>query len=120
MALITIERIKEIRAEIKKKYPNVKFSITRQHLSTVVIAVMESPFEFPENYMQLNPIPMYIKEHHAGKPYLDFLLDLATIASKGKRTVSEDGDYGSIPNFYVQLHIGKWDKPHVTNKSIKI
>jgi len=120
MSYITTETVQEMRAKIKAKYPNVKFSITRQHLSTIEVAVMESPFEFPENYMQLNPIPMYIKEHHAGKPYLEFLLSIAEIISAKSRTVSTDGDYGNIPNYYYNIHIGKWNKPHVTNKAIKI
>lgn len=116
MALISIERVKEIREALKKKYPKVKFSVTREHYSTVKVAIMESPYEFPENYMQLNPIGMYIKEHHAGKPYLDMLLDISKICHEGKHTVVECSDYGSVPNFYVDIHIGKWNKDHITRK----
>jgi hypothetical protein len=30
---------------------------------------------------------------------------------EGKKEESFDGDYGSIPTFYVNLRIGDWDKP---------
>lgn len=29
------------------------------------------------------------------------------------RIVSEDGDYGSIPNFYYDVTFGAWDKPYI-------
>jgi hypothetical protein len=61
-----------------------------------------------------------MKDHHKGKPYLNFLIAVAEILSGNVETVSHDSDYGSIPNYYVTMQIGQWNKPHVTNTSIKL
>ena len=38
-------------------------------------------------------------------------------AKAGQRITQNDADYGAIPNFYVNIHIGKWDRPYqVTQK----
>jgi len=114
MPYVTNDQVKQIREALKKKYPKVKFSIVKEHHSSVRCAIMESSFDFGTGHMSLNHYPNYLKEHHKGKPYLDFLVGVAEILSNDVRTVSHDGDYGDIPNYYVTMQVGKWDKPHVT------
>jgi len=120
MAYITTEEVKEIRNKLKAKFPGVKFSIVREHYSTVRCCIMVSPFEFENPHMSLNHYPMWLKDHHKGKPYLNFLVAVAEILMENEKTVSHDADYGSIPNFYVTLQVGQWNNPHVQNKSIKV
>lgn len=120
MPYIETEKVKEIRDALKKEFPGVKFSVVREHLSSIRCSIMESPYEeFDGLRSGLNHYPMYLKQHHAGKLYLNFLVKIAEILNKDVKTVSHDGDYGSIPNYYVTMQIGKWDKPHITNKNIK-
>jgi hypothetical protein len=120
MAYIKTEEVKAIREKLKATFPKVKFSLTREHYSSVRCCVMESPFEFEKNHMPINHHAMWMTDHHKGKPYLSFLLAVAEILTEKKVTESFDGDYGAIPNYYVTLQIGQWDKPHVTNKSIVV
>lgn len=108
MPFISTERVKEIRNELKATFPNVKFSVTTRNYSTVCVAIMESPFTWVNDYQQLNEY--YLKNHENS----DFLLQIKEIANAGNGTLCEDGDYGTIPMFYFDLTVGKWDKPHKT------
>lgn len=116
MPYITTERVAEIRAELKKEFPEYKFSITREDHSGIQIAIMEAPVDFTpicrhgEGYIQVNHF--HIENNYREQPEIkDPLLKIYNIANAGNRTLVEDGDYGSVPCFYVWLHIGKWDKP---------
>ena len=56
----------------------------------------------------------YIKDHYKDKSEVcEVLCKINDIMRKDNEIVSEDGDYGSIPNFYTHLEIGRWDKPFV-------
>ncbi len=120
MPHIRIEEVKAIREKLKATFPKVKFSLTREHFSSVRCSIMESPFEFEKNHMPINHHAMWMTDHHKGKPYLSFLLAVAAILTEKKETESFDSDYGSIPNYYVTMQVGQWNKPHVTNTAIKI
>lgn len=107
MPYVTTNQVKQVRNTLKKMFPAVKFSVTRRHYSTIHIVIAESPFKWAESYVQLNPFYLEEYDHSA------FLKAVAEVAFEGNRIISEDGDYGSIPNFYVDIHIGTWEKPHV-------
>ena len=34
-----------------------------------------------------------------------------------QKEVTYDYDYGSIPNYYLNMRIGKWDKPYILKQS---
>jgi|SRR5688572_29863170 len=105
MGYISTERVKEIRNELKSKFPKVKFSVTREHGSTVGIAIMESPFDWKKSSEQIND---FYPEHHENA---DFLKEIIAIAKAGT-TERETGDYGTQPSHYVSLSVGKWNKEH--------
>ena len=114
MPYITTEKVKEKRARIKKAFPNFKFSITREHYSTINVDILEAPFNMLTNkegqtYEQVNHF--YIEEHYKNTPKIkDVLLGIYEIMRDGRRVISEDSDYGSIPNFYTNISIGRWDR----------
>lgn len=108
MPYISTERVAEIRKELKAKFPNVKFSVRKQHWSTVAVSIMESPYTWPEGTQGLNHFYLDRYDHS------EFLQAVHDIMNAGNRIVSEDGDYGSIPAFYTSLEIGQWNRPHVT------
>jgi|ERR1035437_968578 hypothetical protein len=111
MAYITSEEISEKRKAIKKAFPKWKFSITRRHYSTIVVDILEADIKLTDKpYEGVNHF--YIKDHYQGE-IKEALQQIADIMIKGEKIVSEDSDYGSIPNFYVDLNIGKWDKPFI-------
>jgi hypothetical protein len=113
MGYITTERVKEIRNKIKQGFPKFKFSITREHHSTVNIDILESPIDLlpdkEKKYEQVNCY--YIREHYENYPEIkDILLKINDIANDGVK-YHETGDYGFQPSFYVNISIGRWDKP---------
>lgn len=115
MPYISKERVAEIRSQIKKEFPDYKFSIVRDGHSTVEIAILEAPFNMltngnGETYEHVNHF--YIRDHYKDFPQVrDVLARIYEIADQGNSIVSVDGDYGNIPKFYVGIRIGRWDKP---------
>jgi hypothetical protein len=81
---------------------------------------MEGPINFGIEYTQLNPHidyraeswNRYTEEYDSNPPVQDLLDIVMPILNEGKGPSHEDGDYGSIPDYYTWVHIGKWDKPY--------
>ncbi len=74
---------------------------------------MQSAIDFGTTYEQLNEF--YIEKNWEHNPAAQkFLLRVMEIVDEinPQHTVIEDSDYGSIPNYYFNLHIGKWDKDY--------
>ncbi len=91
MPYITSEKVKAIRDEIKKTFPAYKFSVTREHSSTVNVSVLSGPYEeVPEKVMK----------------------QLKEIVNRDCKDIYEDADYGWIPNFYTRVAVGRWDHPY--------
>ena len=116
MPFISTESVKEIRNELKNKFPDIKFSVIKEHYSSIIVALMESKnpdlASLNGQYEQVNHY--YIKDNYKDQPKIrDILLKINNIVSRNNYTVSVDSDYGNIPNFYINIHIGRWDKPFV-------
>lgn len=115
MPYIAADTVKIIRTKLKKELPNVKLSVTGQHYSTLVVCVMESDIDFGVGeYAQLNEF--YIEKNFQDRPAAqELLLKIMALieASHEQKEVTYDYDYGSVPNYYISLNVGKWDKPYV-------
>lgn len=116
MPYIKAEQVADIRKQLKDKFPNWKFSVKTIHHTKVCITILSGPlsFEFKEGrqYEQVNEF--YIKDNYKGEQK-DFLLEVYNIAkSQGYNpSVYEDGDYGHIPSYYINISIGSWEKAYV-------
>lgn len=108
MPFITSEKVAAIRKQIKTEFPAIKFSIVCRNNCKVDISILESPFVWEKDYIQCNE---YYLNRYAHSDVLQRLYDIAN-ASNG--VLVEDADYGTVPNYYVNVSIGKWDKPHRT------
>lgn len=111
MPYISTEKVAAKRAALKKAFPNVVFSVTRRHSSTIVVNIMKSDMDLGSKNEQIN-------EYHIERFYegvkKDFLLQvLAIINTDHEIGVYEDSDYGYVPNYYIDIEIGKWDKPYI-------
>lgn len=94
--------------------PDFKISVRKQHGHAVAIAIMQGPVDFGTTYEQVNQF--YIPEHWGEKPdACHCLMMINEIATANQRTVTVCHDYGAIPNYYVSISIGKWDKPYSIN-----
>jgi hypothetical protein len=111
MPYISNEQVKAIREQLKKALPAYKFSVTKEHYTGVRIAILSGPVKLSDrDHEQVNQF--YIKEHYTGtvKKVLQTVCDIAT---KDQHEQQYDIDYGSIPNYYVNIAIGQWDKPYI-------
>ncbi len=120
MPYISSEKVKAIREEIKKTFPEFKFSVTRQHYSTVAVVVLSGPIPLLDKgssreYECVNTF--WINDHYKDGAKKDFLKKLNEITSRDCRIVSEDGDYGSTPNYYTDIRIGDFERPYVVTEN---
>lgn len=113
MPYISAETVKEIRKELKAKLKNYKLSVRTRHHSTVCVNVLEGPLSFEKPYFGVNEF--YIDKHWEDFPEAKDLFNtiLNTISAKeAPRVIVEDADYGSIPNYYVDISVGRWDREY--------
>jgi len=121
MPFISAEEAKAIRTLIKKELKDFKFSITVRHNSSLDIVILSGPLFVDldgNEYMNVNEC--YYKEHYKeNEEALNFLNKLFELISSKKpvKESSYDMDYGSIPNYYLNVSFGKWNKPY--NSTVK-
>ena len=113
MPYISKERVAQIRNELKEAFPDYIFSVTTDHGSGVNVLIMAAPVDFTDDGKKEYTINHYwYKDHFAKKPALVKKFDkIMSIVNKGNGILVVDGDYGAVPNFYVHLGVGRWDKP---------
>ena len=124
---------------ICKKY-GIKASIAVRHHSTLVLNIKSGPIDFIENYIEadknksyskymsddqvayirknqsLDVNPYWYQEHFSGKA-VNFLREVFTAMNNGNHDNSDiQTDYFDV-GWYVDVNIGKWNKPYtVTTK----
>lgn len=125
MAYITKEETKEIRDNLKKAYPEIKFSVRMRHHSTVLVTILESPYNFELNGKDYRDVNVYhidtqSNESHVDydgnlvKPHthLDILKGILKIVSEKHWDKSDImTDYFNC-SFYYYLSIGRWEKAY--------
>lgn len=114
MPYLSPSDVNERRKVIKSTFPDMKFSITTRNYSTISIKVLEGPaFLIPDDGKDYESVNHYwIKDNYKKNvSKMIFLSMLKEIADKGNYIVSYDTDYGNWPKFYVDISIGKWDRP---------
>ena len=117
MPYITTEEVSMIRKAIKANIKNAKFSIKKEHYSGVKISILESSIDFTgvTQYSQSPDIAKRLWGVDDEKTvFITRLFDVIDSVSPEK-IISEDGDYGSVPNYYRIIQVGRWDKPFKLN-----
>lgn len=111
MPYISSEEVKAIRQKINA-IKGFKFSVTKRHHSGVLIQIKSGPIDFGTTDSQVN-------HYYIERDYKDnikaaaLLLFIKEIVETTKPVTSrEDSDYGSIPNYYLSIHIGSFEKPY--------
>ena len=121
MPYITKEQVKTKRAALKAALPQYKLSITTENYSGIKVVVQRGPVNFGTEYNQLNPYIDYREERYnsttgewENQPLIADLMEvIMPILNDGIGESTEDGDYGTIPDYYTWVHIGQWDKPYM-------
>ena len=112
MAFITTETVRNIRNALKQEFPKAKFSVRKQHHSSVSVAIMKSPW-FDDNSNQ--GINHYWLDNIENEEQRDVLRKVDEII----RTVGDHFDKSDSMTdyfhcaFYYDIEVGQWDKPHV-------
>lgn len=114
MPYISKEARQQIKLEIKKALPkNVKVSI-RTDYCHVYVSILQGDLEWnsERNYSQINHF--HYESYGYDPKWVALFRTILKAIHTGctPRIICEDGDYGSIPNYYVSLEVGKWDKPY--------
>lgn len=115
-AYVNNEKTKQVRDDLKKEFPDFKFSVRKEHYSMVNVAIMSGPLDLrageERDYIQVNT--HWIQDHYKDKPEIrDFLQKVSDIMNKGNYDRSDSmTDYFDV-GFYTHLTIGQYDKPYV-------
>lgn len=98
------------------KHNGFKLSIRRVNHSSIYVTFLSGPIDMNKDggsYTQVNHF--YIDKHYENYPEIKKVLnEVYHIMNYGNGVEVEDGDYGTVPNFYTDIRIGNWDKPYVT------
>lgn len=120
MPYIPTETVKEKRLQLRKMFPNLKLSVQTRNHSVIVVSIMEGNLEFPEDLIQHenehyhSVNHFYIEENFKNYPeWKKILMEIKNVIGKEQRELVYDGDYGSVPTYYVDMNIGKWDREYV-------
>jgi hypothetical protein len=118
MAYISKEDVKQIRENLKKALPEYKFSVTGGNTSSVDVNIMAGVIDFGID-KSINPYH-FEKHFEHNPPALEVLKKImaAILGAKEQKESSYDSDYGSIPNFYYNVRIGKWNKEYMNTKAV--
>jgi hypothetical protein len=125
MAYMNQEKKAKIAPAVKailKKY-NVKASLAVSNHMTLVLNVKQGPIDFINDFgnsedaakfgIQVNPY--HYKSHFTGKS-VKFLEEVITAMNVGNHDRSDiQSDYFDV-GWYVDVNIGKWNKPYALEK----
>jgi hypothetical protein len=125
MAYMNQEKKAKIAPQVKailKKY-NVKASLAVRNHMTLVLNVKQGPIDFINDFgnpedaakfgIQVNPY--HYKSHFEGKS-VKFLEEVITAMNVGNHDRSDiQSDYFDV-GWYVDVNIGKWNKPYALEK----
>ena len=115
MAWITAEQVREIRVALKNKFPEIKFSVRKEHGTAVHVNILKSPYDFsymsrfrPDGYTSINRYHIPEGPH---KNLFEEMLEIILFGSSRKFYDNSDAqiDYFDCA-FYVNMGIGDWGK----------
>lgn len=122
MAFITKEEVASIRRALKKEFPEIKFSVTKDNHSAVRVDLMESPHDFSDILDGNNSAAVnhyWIKEHYPKfEKMFEKMIKIIKTAPAIDGTGDEWFDKSDIMTdyfhcaYYISLGIGKWDRAY--------
>lgn len=116
MAYISAEQTRQIKKNLKKEFPNVKFSVTNHNFTSVSVRIMESDIDFSDimsgcsgvgGEMSINHYHLYNYGKH--EPMFRKIVDIINVGNHNNSR--PEIDYFDV-GWYIHLNIGKWDKPY--------
>ena len=133
MAYVTTAEVSAIRKALKAKYPNMKFSVRNRDHTSVDVSIMKSDIDFSDilvvpcgNYGsdETKAVDNVSVNHYYPDNYgkfADLFKGILEIIKKAPGTVEGGREWFDKSDsmsdyfhtaFYIDLSIGKWDKPY--------
>jgi len=128
MAYINTQEVAAIRGQLKAKFPQLKFSVRKQHHSSVIVTIKSGTVDFSElldehGYAQTNQYWLNrMGKHEALFEKIYEVIKTAPASVPGGRAWFDESD--SMTDyfhtaFYMSVNIGSYDKPYVCSKAAK-
>lgn len=109
MAYITKETTKEIRNALKAAFPNLKFSVTMEHHSSLHVAIMKGNVDFGGNDISVNQYCLDRQfEGEALKVWQKVDEIVKTVGNWFDKSDSMTDYFHTA--FYIDYNVGKWNK----------
>lgn len=109
MAYISKEKTAEIRATLKREYPEMRFGVRRDNYGTLHVSILKSPYEF-RNEQQIQaggsfPVNHYYPEQFNNSKILSHII---AICNDGNWDNSRpEVDYFCV-GWYLHITLGNW------------
>jgi hypothetical protein len=135
MAYISTNEVKAIREALKAKYgAKFKFSVTRDHGTSVTVAIVSGDTNFDSLWAQRAPNEYGfgftdINQYHITKEnygeHVELFSDINTLIRKAPGTAEGGREYFDKSDsmtdyfhtaFYYSIQVGKWNKPYAQVK----
>ena len=114
MPYLPVDSVKKMRNELKKRFPEYKMSVRSENYTSVHVTFRSGPIQLmndpSKKYEPVNHF--YINEHYSGESE-KVLEGVYNIVNGGNGIEVMDGDYGAVPNWYVRISIGDWERPYI-------
>jgi len=125
MAYIRTDEVAAIRGQLKAKFPQLKFSVRKQHHSSVIVTIKSGTVDFSElldehGYAQTNQYWLSrMGKHQALFEKIYEVIKTAPASVPGGRAWFDESD--SMTDyfhtaFYMSVNIGSYDRPYVCSK----
>ena len=122
MAYISTEEVREIRNALKDRFgkEGFKFSVRQKDHSSVHVHILTGKRDFsdiaPEGYAQINRYHLdFYGEHETLFQEIQNVIKKAPAKAEGGREWFDKSDSMSDyfnTAFYININVGKWDKPY--------
>lgn len=128
MAYLRKEKCKSIRDNLKKRFPEFKFSVVNENHSLANVTIVSGPISFDpakeRNDIYGDPLPLSLTHginHYYPDNYTnaDVLREMIDIIMDGNHDRSDSmTDYFDV-GWYVTMNQGTWDKPYILTEGAK-
>ena len=127
MAYIRTEEVRAIRNELKEQFPNLKFSVRKQHYSSIKVTIKKGDVDFSDimrdringetpGYADVNHYHLHMYGDHTKlfSEINDIIKKAPGLAEGGREWYdNSDAQYDYFDTaFYYNLSVGSWDKPY--------
>jgi len=116
MAYINSADVKSIRDSLKAEFPGVKFSVRKQHFSSVNVTLLKGDVDFSDitddnGYAQINQYHLDFTGDH--KPMFEKIVEIIKTAPAEGWYDRSDAMYDHFDTaFYFNISVGNYGKPY--------